>query len=88
MTRRKARRYNKTTMKKTTKKENKLGTITILAERPVKYVELDVDMDDWTIDNLARAGWEKIQHDKDALVNYAFVKAMEEFCDRHDGRNP
>ena len=71
---------------KRTKKDSKLGTITILGEKKVPYVELQVDMDDATCHKLAQAGWQEIQHDGDALINYAFAKALEEFCDHHAGR--
>jgi hypothetical protein len=61
------------------KKEQTLGEIRILSERKVPYVELKLDMDDETINRLAEAGWVEIQHDKEALVAYAFTKALQEF---------
>ena len=53
-----------------------LPAIKILAERKVDYVELDLDMDDEAVAVLAEAGWEAIQKDKEALVNYAITKAL------------
>jgi hypothetical protein len=52
--------------------------IKILAERNIFSKELDLDIDPETYAVLAQAGWETIQKDKDALVNYAIVKAMED----------
>jgi hypothetical protein len=54
----------------------KLPAIKIVAERKVDYVELDLDVDDEAVAVLAKAGWEAIQKDKDALVNYAITKAL------------
>lgn len=56
----------------------KLPAIKILSERRVDYVELDLDVDDEAMAVLAQAGWETIQKDKDALANYAIVKALED----------
>lgn len=69
------------TKKNNPNKETKLGIITILAEREVPFVELDMDIPDDIAHKLAQAGWQEIQHDRKALINYAFVKALEEFCD-------
>ena len=55
----------------------KLGQIKILAERKVKMVEVDIDVDDKTIDRIAAVGLRLIRKDKTALFNYAFVKALE-----------
>lgn len=54
----------------------KLGTIKILAERNVKMVELDIDVDSKTIDMIAKVGLRMIKKDKAALFNYAFVEAI------------
>lgn len=72
--------------KKNTKPKATLGQITILSEKHVPYVELKTDMDDATAHKLAQAGWLEIQHDQEALINYAFNKALKEFCDHHAGR--
>jgi len=64
------------------KEKNNLGVITILSERDVPYVELKLDMDDNIAHKLAKAGWLEIQHDREALINYAFVKALEEVIKR------
>lgn len=69
-----------------TMNKRKVGDIKILSERNVRYVELDLDMDDDTLDKLAQAGWETIQKDKHALANYAFVKALEEFVHANGNR--
>jgi len=63
----------------TMKKKHTSGRIHIVSEKKIPYVELQLDMDDDTADKLAKAGWIEIQHDKKALINYAFVKALEEF---------
>lgn len=55
-----------------------LGEIRILSERNVPYVELRIDMDDHVADKLARAGLIEIKKDKEALINYAFCKALQE----------
>ena len=70
------------------KKQNnqKLGTITILSEKNVPYVELKVDMDDSTAHKLAQAGWIEIQNDREALINYAFGRALSEFVDANGTR--
>lgn len=55
----------------------KLGQIKTLAERKIKMVEVDVDVDDKTVDKVAAIGLKLIQKDRSALFNYAFVKALE-----------
>ena len=55
----------------------KLGHIKILSERRVKMVELNLDMDEQTIDRMAHAGFNLIKYDRDELVSYAFKKALE-----------
>ena len=64
---------------KKTKKDKTLGEIRIPSEKEVPYVELKVDMDDDVAHKLAQAGWMEIQHDRQALITYAFVRALEEF---------
>lgn len=61
------------------KKKHTNGHIKIVSEKKIPYVELKVDMDDETVDLMAQAGWIEIQRDKEALVNYAFCKAIEEY---------
>lgn len=73
-------------MKRTKKDRSTLGTVTIMSEKEVPYVELQVDMDEATCYKLAQAGWQEIQYDREALINYAFSKALKEFCDGHAGR--
>ena len=59
-------------------KIGKLPAIKIVAERKVDYVELDLDVDDEAVAVLAQAGLETIRNDKEALVNYAIVKALKD----------
>ena len=54
----------------------KLGQIKILAERKVRMVELDIDVDNKTVDKIAKIGLRMIKNDKAALFNYAFVEAL------------
>ena len=56
---------------------DELGQIKILAERRVQMVELDLDMDEKTIDRLAHAGFNLIKYEKEDLAAYAFRKALE-----------
>ena len=57
-----------------------LGHIKILAEREVRMVEIDFDMDDKVSEMLARAGLNLIRDDKKELAAYAFRKALEAFA--------
>jgi len=68
-------------------KDEELPKITILAERTVEMVELDLDIDDEAHAVLAQAGWETIQKDKQALASYAFVEALKEFVEREEKNN-
>lgn len=61
-----------------------LGQIKILAERKVRMVELDVDVDSKTIDRIAGIGLKLIRKDKTALFNYAFCKAIENVAKGND----
>ena len=61
-----------------------LGQIKILAERKVRMVELDVDVDSKTIDRIAGIGLKLIRKDKAALFNYAFCKAIENMAKGND----
>ena len=54
-----------------------LGHIKILSERKVQMIELDLDMDEQTIDRLAHAGFNLIKYEKEDLAVYAFKKALE-----------
>lgn len=67
-------------------KDKKLGVIRIISEKETPYVELKIDMDDDVAHGLAQAGWTEIQHDREALINYAFAKALDEFCRSGRGR--
>lgn len=55
-----------------------LPAVKILSEKKVENVELLLDIEDEAYAVLAQAGWEAIQKDKEALVNYAIVKALED----------
>ena len=59
---------------------DELGQIKILAERKVQMVELDIDMDDKTIDRLAHAGFNMIKYERWELASYAFRKALEAYA--------
>lgn len=59
-----------------------LPKITILAERPLKYVEMDLDVPDEVLDEVAAYGMKLIKSDKQALFNYAFLKMLEELCEK------
>lgn len=84
----------KTKCQKTVKKDPKykleksatscpeLPKITILAERKVDYVEMDVDIPDPVLDEVAAYGMKLIKGDKQALFNYAFTKMLEELCEK------
>jgi len=61
--------------------------IKILAERNISSTELDLDMDAETYAVLAQAGWETIQKDKDALVSYAIMKALEDLVRSEKEKN-
>ena len=54
----------------------KLGQIKILAERNVRMVELDIDVDNKTVDKIAKIGLRMIKKDKQALFNDACVEAI------------
>ena len=56
---------------------DKLGQIKIIGERKVTMVELDLDMDEKAIDNLAHAGFNLIKYERQDLAVYAFKKALE-----------
>jgi hypothetical protein len=53
------------------------NTFKILAEREVKYVELDIDASEEIIESLVQYGLKEIVNDRDALLNYGFIKAVE-----------
>lgn len=59
-----------------------LPKITFLAERPVKYVEMDFDVPDEVLDEIAAYGMKLIKDDKNALFNYAFTKMLEDLCEK------
>jgi hypothetical protein len=68
-------------------KIGKLPAIKIVAERKVDYVELDLDVDDAAVAVLAKAGLETIRNDKEALVNYAIVKALKDLIKNEKEKN-
>jgi hypothetical protein len=61
--------------------------IRVVNERSISSTELSVDIDPETYAVLAQAGWETIQKDKDALVNYAIVRAMEDLVQSEKEKN-
>ena len=56
-----------------------LGQIKILAEREVKMIELDVDVDEKTREIVCHAALREIASDGDALFNYGFNQALKRF---------
>lgn len=50
--------------------------INILAERDIKYVELDIEMNDKTEQMLIDYALKNIFSDRQALVNWAFINAL------------
>ena len=60
-------------------KMERLGKIKILAERQVKMVELDIDVDDETRRIVCHAALREIISDGDALFNYGFNQALKRF---------
>jgi len=58
-----------------------IKTIHILAEREVRYVEMDMEAPDEIWDDLAEYGLKEIKKDRNALLNYGFVKALENFIE-------
>ena len=58
----------------------KLGVIKFLAEREVRSVEMDFDVDDETLELIAKHAIHMIENDKPALFNYAMKKAFENFA--------
>lgn len=59
---------------------DELGQIKIISERKVQMVELDLNMDEQTIDRMAHAGFNMIKYDRWELASYAFKKALEAFA--------
>ena len=54
----------------------RLGTIKILAEREVKMVELDIEVDDETKAKVCHAALREITSDGEALFSYGFNQAL------------
>ena len=59
---------------------SEIGEIKIKSERKVQMVELDLDVDEKSIDIIADAGLEMIKNDRNELFSYAFRKALEAFA--------
>ena len=59
--------------------------IEITAEREVKMVEMDLDIEDKLADKLAGCGLEMIRNDRDALINYFVNNALREIVET-DGK--
>lgn len=54
-------------------------------ERKELFYKYDIDMTDTELDQLAKIGLKEIKKDKEALVNYAVVKILEDFILRAEG---
>lgn len=65
-----------------------IGTIRILAERTVQYVEIDMEAPDSVWEELAEYGLKEIRKDKKELASYGFRRALENFIqsERKKGR--
>lgn len=67
----------------TKKKKNKPtedlpeNSLEITGERTVKYTEFDVEMSESLRQSIIKFALKEIVHDEDALLNYGFVKALE-----------
>ena len=61
-----------------------LGKITFGKSRPdrTKYVKVDIEMSDETSDQLYRLGLVALKHDREAVIEYVFKKALLEMCKR------
>lgn len=61
-----------------------LGKITFGKSRPdrTNYVKVDIEMSDKTGDQLYRLGLIAIKHDREAVIEYVFKKALLEMCKR------
>lgn len=63
-----------------------IGTIRILAERTVKYVEMDMEAPDEIWKDLAEYGLKEIRKDKKELASYGFRRALENFIESEKKR--
>ena len=61
-----------------------LGEIKFGKSRPdrTKYVKVDIEMSDETGDQLCRLGLIALKHDREAVIEYVFKKALLEMCKR------
>jgi hypothetical protein len=61
-----------------------LGEIKFGKSRPdrTKYVKVDIEMSDETGDQLYRLGLIALKHDREAVIEYVFKKALLEMCKR------
>ena len=58
------------------KKSKKVGQIEIIAERPIKYVEMDLEIDDKVKNSMLVFAKANILKDENALLNWAFITAL------------
>ena len=63
-----------------------IGTIRILAERTVKYVEMDIEAPDSILKELAEYGLKEIRKDEKELARYGFRRALENFIESEKKR--
>ena len=59
-----------------------IGSFKILAERDVKMVEMDIDIDDELADKLVECALEEIKNDRGALLNYIINRALKRAVER------
>lgn len=75
--------------KKNASKEIEPNQINILKETKVEYVNLDIEMGSKVEEMLMKHARENIMNDKQALLNWAFIDALEkgiELMDKKKGK--
>jgi len=58
--------------------KNKDAFIKILAERPIEYVELDIEMSEKARGMLINHALDNLLFDDDALINWAFIDIIKQ----------
>ena len=72
------------TPQKKEKTQMSIGEIKFGKSRPdrTKYVKVDIEMSDETGDQLYKLGLIALKHDREAVIEYVFKKALLEMCKR------
>jgi hypothetical protein len=70
------------TPQKKEKTQMHIGEIKFGKSRPdrTKYVKVDIEMSDETGDQLYKLGLIALKHDREAVIEYVIVKALESFA--------